>query len=88
MSAIARVVWLLPEPVRTAQTDTTGTLASSIVSFGPNSTKLAPAASASLPLCITYSCETSEYENTTSLTLSSLIRSVSSPSSWIRIPFG
>jgi hypothetical protein len=58
--AIARVVWLLPEPVRTAQTATTGTVAVSIVSRGPSSWKFAPAASTSLALCITYSWLTSE----------------------------
>ena len=60
VSAIARVVWLLPEPVRTAQTATTGTVAFSIVSFGPSSSKFAPAASTSLAMCITYWWLTSE----------------------------
>jgi hypothetical protein len=50
----------LPEPVRTAQTATVGTFALSVVSFGPRSVKLAPAARTSLALCITYWWETSE----------------------------
>ena len=58
--ATRRVVWLFPEPVRTAQTATVGTSALSVVSFGPSSVKLAPAARTSLALCITYSWETSE----------------------------
>ena len=41
---MSRVVWLLPAPVRTAHTATTGTFAGSIVASGPSSTKLAPAA--------------------------------------------
>ena len=58
--AIARVVWLLPTPVRTAVTATTGTSASSIVASGPSRRKFAPAAITSEPLLITYSCRTSE----------------------------
>ena len=58
--AMARVVWLLPTPVRTAQTATMGMHALSIVASGPSSTKFAPAASTWLALCMTYSCETSE----------------------------
>jgi hypothetical protein len=46
VSTTARVVWLLPEPVRTAQMATTGTVASSIVSSGPRRTNDAPAAMA------------------------------------------
>ena len=58
--AIARVVWLLPEPVRTAQTETTGTVAVSIVARGPSRTKFAPAACTWLALCITDAWLTSE----------------------------
>ena len=59
MSATRRAVWLLPAPVRTAQTATTGTLARSIVDRGPISRKSAPADSTSEALCITTSWETS-----------------------------
>ena len=76
-----RVVWLFPHPVRTAQTATTGTRASSIVSCGPRRTKFAPAARTSLALCITYSWLTSEYAKTTSSTSSFSISDVSSLSS-------
>ena len=44
IAATRRVVWLLPEPVRTAQTETTGLRLLIIVSPGPRRTKLAPAA--------------------------------------------
>ena len=44
ISATRRLVWLLPEPVRTAQTETTGLRLLIIVSSGPRRTKLAPAA--------------------------------------------
>ncbi len=40
--ATLRLVWLLPEPVRTAQTETTGLRLLIIVSSGPRRTKLAP----------------------------------------------
>ena len=46
--------------VRTAVTATVGIFGSSIVASGPSSTKFAPAASASLARCITYSWDTSE----------------------------
>jgi hypothetical protein len=59
MLATRRDVWLLPLPVRTAHTDTTGTEALIIVAFGPMSLKSAPQASTSEALCITVSCETS-----------------------------
>ena len=55
-----RVVWLLPEPVRTAQTATTGFSEVSIVSRGESSRNAAPAASARDAMCITCSCVTSE----------------------------
>ena len=57
--ATRRVVWLLPAPVRTAHTETTGTFAFSMLAFGPISRKSAPQASTSEALCITVSCETS-----------------------------
>jgi hypothetical protein len=44
ISMMRREVWLLPHPVRTAPTEMTGLLLLSMVSFGPGSTKLAPAA--------------------------------------------
>ena len=57
---MCRVVWLLPEPVRTAQTATTGLDEVSIVSRGEIRRYDAPAASAREPMCITCSCVTSE----------------------------
>ena len=48
-----------PHPVRTADTATTGTRASSAVRFGPRSVKSAPAASAREARCITCSWLTS-----------------------------
>ena len=60
VAATARVVCDFPTPVRTAVTATVGMAGFSIVASGPSSRKFAPAASASLALCITYSCETSE----------------------------
>ena len=65
-----RLVWLLPLPVRTAQTATTGLAAWSIVRSGPSSRKSAPAARARDAVCITSSWERSEYERTTSSTRS------------------
>src|SRR2546427_13285170 len=46
-------------PVRTAPMLTTGTRATSVVAPGPSSTKLAPAAMAMEPTCMTCSWETS-----------------------------
>ena len=58
--ATRRVVWLLPDPVRTAQIATTGFVEVSAVSCGDRSRKPAPAASAFEATCITCSCVTSE----------------------------
>ena len=55
-----RLVWLLPQPVRTAQTATTGFDERSMVALGPSKRKSAPAASTSDALCITVSCLRSE----------------------------
>ena len=55
-----RLVWLLPQPVRTAQTATTGFVLSSIVELGPSSRKSAPAAITTEALCITVACDRSE----------------------------
>ena len=55
-----RLVWLLPLPVRTAQTPTTGFDDVNIVERGPSSVKSAPAASAIDARCMTSSCGTSE----------------------------
>ena len=55
-----RLVWLLPQPVRVAQTATTGFDEWSIVASGPISRKSAPAASTIDALCITVSCLRSE----------------------------
>ena len=57
-----------PHPVRTAQTATTGFVDSIIVARGPSSRKSAPAARTVDALCITSSCERSEYASTTSST--------------------
>ncbi len=54
VAATFRVVWLLPEPVRTAHTATTGTFASSMVAPGPSRTKFAPFDMTWLALCMTY----------------------------------
>jgi hypothetical protein len=83
-----RLVGLLPEPVRTAVTATTGFDASSIVAFGPSSMKSAPAARARDALCITSSCLRSEYESTTVSTSSERTISASSASGRIGIPSG
>jgi hypothetical protein len=55
-----RLVWLLPHPVRTAQTATTGFDEPSIVASGPSKRKSAPVESTSDALCITVSCLRSE----------------------------
>jgi hypothetical protein len=60
MRATRRLVWLLPLPVRTAHTATTGFSLVNIVARGPSSVKSAPAASAREARCITSWCETSE----------------------------
>ena len=54
-----RVVWLLPQPVRTAPMETTGLDDSTKVLSSPISRKSAPAAMTSEALCITYSWGTS-----------------------------
>ena len=56
---IRREVWLLPQPVRTAPTAMTGFELFSIVSFGPRSTKFAPAACTIAATVITCWYETS-----------------------------
>ena len=83
-----RLVWLLPLPVRTAHTATTGFVAPSIVRSGPRSRKSTPAASAREAMCITSSWERSEYDSTTSSTPSARISSSSSASGRIGIPSG
>ena len=52
-SQTLRVVWLLPQPVRTAQTAMTGFLEGSMVCFQPMSRKSAPAALTMEALCMT-----------------------------------
>ena len=56
---IAIIVWLLPEPVRTAQTDITGFTDFTWVASSPIKRKSAPAASTIEALCITTSWGTS-----------------------------
>ena len=58
-SATRRVVWLLPAPVRVAQTATTGLRLRSMVRSGPSRVKSAPAASTRDATCITVSWLTS-----------------------------
>jgi hypothetical protein len=58
--ASRRLVWLLPAPVRTAQTATTGLLLGSMVARGPSSRKSAPVASTREALCMTSSWDRSE----------------------------
>ncbi len=53
MRPIARLVWLLPLPVRTEHTATTGTGLSIIVERAPSRLKSAPAASAEEARCMT-----------------------------------
>ena len=60
ISLTRRVVWLLPAPVRTAQTATTGLLLGSMVRREPTMQKSAPAAWAREARCITCSWDTSE----------------------------
>ena len=55
----ARLVWLLPQPVRTAHTDTTGFVDWTMVASGPIRRKSAPLASTRDALCITTSWGTS-----------------------------
>jgi len=59
MRMTRRVVWLFPAPVRTAQTETTGTRARIMLARGPISRKPAPAARTTEALCMTVSWETS-----------------------------
>jgi hypothetical protein len=54
-----RVVWLFPDPVRTAVTAITGTLLFSWVALGPITMKSGPIEATQEALCITYSWETS-----------------------------
>ncbi len=54
-----RVVWDLPQPVRTAETAMTGTAARSMVRSGPSRRKSAPLASATEAVCITWAWLTS-----------------------------
>ena len=55
-----RLVWLLPQPVRTAETATTGFVLSQHRRLRAEQRKSAPAASTVDALCITSSCERSE----------------------------
>ncbi len=59
MALTRRVVWLLPQPVRTAQMLMTGLLLFSCVSRSPSSLKSAPQALTRDALCMTSSYETS-----------------------------
>ncbi len=83
-----REVWLLPLPVRTAPTEMIGLLEANIVRRGFSSRKPAPAASTREARCMTVSCDTSLYENTTSSTSCRAISCSSSASGWMGIPCG
>src|SRR4030042_3266825 len=88
ISDTRRVVWLLPEPVRTAHTETTGLVDFSWVVFIPISRKSAPAANTDDALCITTSWGMSLYANTTWSTFFSWINLSRSVSAKMGIPFG
>jgi hypothetical protein len=88
MEITRRVVWDFPQPVRTAQTDTTGTFAGSIVCRGPMSQKSAPDPIARDAWCITVSWETSLYANTTTWASWRAMSCASSASGWIGMPSG
>jgi len=55
MRWILRLVWLLPAPVRTAQTAITGLVLLTMVWSGPRRRKSAPSALTSAERCMTYS---------------------------------
>ncbi len=55
-----RVVWLLPQPVRTAPIPITGLVLGSMVAAGPARRKSAPAAMTIEALCMTSMWATSE----------------------------
>jgi hypothetical protein len=78
----------LPEPVRTAQIATTGLRDASIVSCGESRWYDAPDASAREPMCMTCSCVTSEYANTTESISCSRTSCSSADSGRIGIPSG
>ena len=88
MRPTARLVWLFPQPVRTAVIAITGFVLLSIVERGPSRVKSAPAANAIEALCMTASWERSEYASTTSSMSSRRIRSANSSSGRIGIPRG
>ena len=87
-STTRRVVWLFPAGDFNANGVVDEPKTSIMVASGPSSSKLAPAARTELARCITYSCDTSEYANTTSSTGSFAISAPRSSSGWIGMPFG
>ena len=86
--AIRLVVWLLPLPVRTAHTATTGTRAASMVWSAPSRRKSAPSATRREACSITCWCETSEYEKTASSILSRACSASIPLSAMIGMPSG
>ena len=74
--------------MRTAQTETTGRVLSSMVRAGPSRAKSAPAAMARLAACMTCSWLTSLYANTTVSTRRSRIRVSSFASGKMGMPTG
>ena len=88
IEVIARDVWLLPQPVRTAQTAMTGLVDSSIVLRCPMMRKSAPAVLTMAALCMTFSYDRSEYAIATWSTSCFWISSVSFSSGSIGMPLG
>jgi hypothetical protein len=78
----------LPQPVRTAAIAMTGIEQESMVRFGPSKMKSAPAARAREAICMTCSCDTSLYANTTSPTAWARHNASSSLSGTIGMPVG
>lgn len=87
-AATQRAMGDFPQPVRTAETATTGTADGSIVRPGPSSVKSAPQASATVASSITRRWVTSLYANTTVSTRSRRQIASSARSSSIGMPTG
>ena len=84
-----RLVWLLPQPVRTAQTETTGFSLSSIVAFGPSRREVGAGSEHDRRLVHDLLVrEVGVGEDDLVDAHSPLIRSVSSCSGLIGMPFG
>src|SRR3990170_4512495 len=77
---------LLPQPVRTAQTEIMGLADSSIEFSAEGSMKSAPRVAQSAALCMTHSYDMSLYEKTTSSTTYSFMSLSSSSSGYMGMP--